>query len=107
MTALDELREMVECMIELEVRENDPHAAGALLAVLTCIDALTGRRAPAGTGTVSGYQARQAVFDECPEDITETLLWRVMFGDPPKDTKTCASDAPNEHQTEEDDHGAV
>ena len=104
MTAFDELREMVERMIELE---DDLYTTGALCAVLTCIDALTGRRAPAGTGTVSGYQARQAVFDECPEDITETLLWRVMFGDPPKDTKTCASDAPNEHQTEEDDHGAV
>jgi len=97
--ALDELREMVERIIELE---DDLYTTGALCAVLMCIDAITGRRAPAGTGTVSGYQARQAVFDECPEDITETLLWRVMFGDPAKDAETCVSDAPSEHP--EDDH---
>lgn len=40
MTAIDELREMVERMIGVD---DDPHAAGALLAVLMCIDVVEAR----------------------------------------------------------------
>ena len=40
MTALDELREMVERMT---VCEDDPYVVGALLAVLACIDVVETR----------------------------------------------------------------